>query len=146
MRKFREILAGGDKGFTLIELLVVIAVLGILAGITIPRLTGVRAEAVYAAGETGLSSIRTMIELEATQEGSTMSTDVDTIIARYSNNSDVAGVMTQGWTHNTDASTTISYSSGSLSGTIVISNTDVDDDMTLDLSDGSISRTTVSDG
>jgi len=43
MRKFREmIFSGGNKGFTLIELLVVIAVLGILAGIAIPRLTGVR--------------------------------------------------------------------------------------------------------
>jgi|Wag4MinimDraft_13_1082653.scaffolds.fasta_scaffold08067_1 prepilin-type N-terminal cleavage/methylation domain-containing protein len=45
MRKFREMLVGGNKGFTLIELLVVIAVLGILAGIAVPRIMGIRDEA-----------------------------------------------------------------------------------------------------
>ena len=45
MMKIRRIFSGGEDGFTLIELLVVIAVLGILAGIAIPRIAGVRDQA-----------------------------------------------------------------------------------------------------
>ena len=39
-----------EGGFTLIELLVVIAVLGILAGIAVPRFAGVRERAVMSEG------------------------------------------------------------------------------------------------
>jgi len=44
MRKLREKIYD-DAAFTLIELLVVIAVLGILAGIAVPRITGVQDKA-----------------------------------------------------------------------------------------------------
>jgi len=64
MRKFREmIFSGGNKGFTLIELLVVIAVLGILAGIAIPRISGVTDEAEKAEVRATGSSIRSAVEL-----------------------------------------------------------------------------------
>jgi len=63
MRKFREILAGGDKGFTLIELLVVIAVLGILAGIAIPRISGITEEAEQSAAKANLRTIQTGLEI-----------------------------------------------------------------------------------
>jgi general secretion pathway protein G len=64
MRKFREmIFSGGNKGFTLIELLVVIAVLGILAGIAVPRMTGITDEASVAAVEADLRNARTGVEM-----------------------------------------------------------------------------------
>lgn len=52
-----------DKGFTLVELIVVIAVLGILAGIAVPRITGVQNKARYAAGEALLANLQTPLEL-----------------------------------------------------------------------------------
>jgi len=63
MRKFREILTGGDKGFTLIELLVVIAVLGILAAIAIPRLGGVTNQARVSEASAIIGSFRTAQEV-----------------------------------------------------------------------------------
>jgi prepilin-type N-terminal cleavage/methylation domain-containing protein len=64
MRKFREmIFSGGNKGFTLIELLVVIAVLGILAGIAIPRMTGITDEAKKAAAISDLENVQTGLEM-----------------------------------------------------------------------------------
>lgn len=69
MKKFREILSSGDKGFTLIELLVVIAVLGILAGIAIPRLGGVTDKAKDAEYLSIGGSLRTAMELYNSQEG-----------------------------------------------------------------------------
>jgi len=69
MRKFREILAGGDKGFTLIELLVVIAVLGILAGIAIPRISGVRDEAVRSTLRADAATLRNAMEMAFAIDG-----------------------------------------------------------------------------
>lgn len=69
MKKFREILSSGDKGFTLIELLVVIAVLGILAGIAVPRLSGVTDKAESAAIKSIAGSIKTGMEIYAVENG-----------------------------------------------------------------------------
>ena len=64
MRKFREmIFSGGNKGFTLIELLVVIAVLGILAGIAVPRMFGITDRAKVSAVEADLRNIQTGLEM-----------------------------------------------------------------------------------
>jgi prepilin-type N-terminal cleavage/methylation domain-containing protein len=64
MRKFREmIFSGGNKGFTLIELLVVIAVLGILAGIAVPRMMGISDQATKASVESNFRTIRNGLEM-----------------------------------------------------------------------------------
>ena len=66
MSKFRRILVS-NKGFTLIELLVVIAVLGILAAIAIPRLTGVTDKARISQAETALSTIKNAMEMHKSE-------------------------------------------------------------------------------
>ena len=70
MKKFREILSSGDRGFTLIELLVVIAVLGILAGIAIPRLGGVTDKARRAEAVSLASTLRSAQEMHRAEYGS----------------------------------------------------------------------------
>jgi prepilin-type N-terminal cleavage/methylation domain-containing protein len=64
------IFSGGNKGFTLIELLVVIAVLGILAGIAIPRITGVRDEAEKSSLVATATSVRNAVEYYIATTGS----------------------------------------------------------------------------
>src|SRR6056297_1590772 len=62
MVKFRKMLVD-NKGFTLIELLVVIAVLGILAAIAIPRLTGFTDRARVSNLQSSGQTIRSNVEL-----------------------------------------------------------------------------------
>lgn len=52
-----------EEGFTLIELLVVVAVLGILAALAIPRLTGVTDRARLAEAEQAIGSMKTGVEM-----------------------------------------------------------------------------------
>ncbi len=62
MEKMRKMLKSRE-GFTLIELLIVIAVLGILAGIAIPRLTGIRENANMAAAKSEVKNFQTALEM-----------------------------------------------------------------------------------
>jgi len=105
MRKFREILAGGDKGFTLIELLVVIAVLGILAGIAIPRLGGVTDKARLSEGVSFASSLRSAQEMYYAEE-STYTTDTNDLDDYVDNLSEISA----DWSIGTITVTGDSYS------------------------------------
>ena len=63
------------EGFTLVELIVVIAVLGTLAGIAVPRITGVQDKAVYASGKALLANLKTPLELYRVENGDYPNTD-----------------------------------------------------------------------
>jgi len=52
-----------SKGFTLIELLIVVVILGILAAVVIPQLSGATNDAKTEALKTNLSNIRTALEM-----------------------------------------------------------------------------------
>src|SRR6056297_3511693 len=66
MSKFRKALVN-NKGFTLIELLVVIAVLGILAAIAIPRLTGVTDKARLSEAKSMIGTLKNAQEMFKTE-------------------------------------------------------------------------------
>ncbi|MGM0472412.1 MAG: type IV pilin protein [Bacillota bacterium] len=70
--KLRERMVGltsRESGFTLIELMIVIAVLGILAGIAVPRITGVQDDAKRNALKQTATSVRNTMEMYYAQEG-----------------------------------------------------------------------------
>jgi general secretion pathway protein G len=83
MIRFREIFRS-ESGFTLIELLVVIAVLGILAGIAIPRLTGVTNKARLVEAQQALGSFKTALEMYDVEHGRYPAVDeFDTMANEY---------------------------------------------------------------
>ena len=56
-----------DKGFTLIELLVVIGIIGILAGIAVPKVSSVKDKANLSVVKSDLRSIQTALEIYSMQ-------------------------------------------------------------------------------
>lgn len=68
MRK--KILKRSDRGFTLIELMVVIVILGILAGLIIPRIMGRPDEARRAKARIQMESIETALKMYKLDNGS----------------------------------------------------------------------------
>lgn len=104
MSKFRRALVN-NKGFTLIELLVVIAVLGILAAIAIPRLTGVTDKARTSEAVSALGSIKTALEMYSVenngdypeaQDNGTVD-DFDAVVSGYLDGYDESAQTWNGW-------------------------------------------------
>ena len=63
LKRIRERLSA-EAGFTLIELMLVVAVLGIIAGIAVPQITGVRNKAAMGKLESTANAIRNAMERE----------------------------------------------------------------------------------
>ncbi|MCK8816853.1 type II secretion system GspH family protein [Natroniella sulfidigena] len=60
---------GGEEGFTLVELMLVIVVLGVLAGVAVPRLTGVGDQAERSALEANARTVQNSIDMYHTMTG-----------------------------------------------------------------------------
>jgi len=128
MRKFREMLVGGNEGFTLIELLVVIAVLGILAGIAVPRLTGVTDRAKKTEAVSALGSIKTAIEVERLEDSNL---SLGALLPKYLDGANANSW--EGWTINSSPSGAFTTAN---SFTITMTKDEVDGDVTLNYTSG----------
>ena len=67
MKKYT--LSASEKGFTLIELLIVVVILGILAAVVIPQLSGATGDAKVESLKTNLARMRTAIDLYKQDHG-----------------------------------------------------------------------------
>ncbi len=65
------------KGFTLVELVVVIAILGILAGIAVPKLSKSRENAAIAAHNANVRTLESAATMYIAEDGDNISEDAD---------------------------------------------------------------------
>jgi general secretion pathway protein G len=102
MQKIRNLFKHED-GFTLIELLVVIAVLGILAAIAIPRLSGVTDKAKLSEAVSAMGTLKNAQEMYFVEKDKYTSTNSD--LFDYVEEES----MPAGWTLTIDSSSDTSY-------------------------------------
>ncbi len=70
MKKSKPLFKFGSRGFTLIELMVVIVILGILAGLIVPRIMGRPEEAKQLKAKIQIESLETTLKLYKLDNGS----------------------------------------------------------------------------
>jgi general secretion pathway protein G len=66
----RRLLRGGERGFTLIELLLVLVILGVLAGVVVPRMGGKAEQARETAAKSQISTFGTALDAYEIDMGS----------------------------------------------------------------------------
>ncbi len=71
MKRFLSRMHRDSRGFTLIELLIVIAIIGVLAAVVLPNVTGLIGRGQTEAGEAELVTIQTAVDTMMANEGLT---------------------------------------------------------------------------
>lgn len=85
MKRFLKRIHKGNKGFTLMEILIVVAILGILAAVIVPNLTGLIGHSETKAAAVELSSVQSAMDAMMAKEELTSFTSTHVDVANATN-------------------------------------------------------------